>query len=517
MPTAVILARVSTEEQGRTGYSIQEQLRECRAKAQALGATTILEFTDEMSGDVLDRPGLNAAREAVRRGGVKWFITLDPDRLSRKLMNQLIIAEELDKHGCELVFIQHNYQKTPEGQLFFQLRGAIAEFEKAKILERTIRGKRGKMRSGKIASYFNVYGYYYLAKRSRHVNTGRIIVNPAEAGTLVVNEAEAVWVRRMFDWLTNERLSLMAIANRLNELGVPAPRGSHWYRNTVRRILRNPIYMGQLYLNRVDTTGDGRQKVRSRDEWVKIEVPPIISEEQFLAAQKAIDGLRYTRPSRTRLLSGLVTCGRCGVHWRYRASGTAKRKYLTCSLRYPSESDVHPDRKKQRCPIPSIRADKLEPFVWQTVREWILNPEALRQTLLERSKSPVRQEVLNSLEMVTQALEEAERERSNLVYLFMKGLTNREQAEKQLEALTRRINSLQERRDELQRAVAMSDETSTLARLDRLQETLAAVRKRLDKTSEEEKRFIIRTLVEKVVINGPTPEEWEIIPTLPAD
>lgn len=517
MPTAVILARVSTEEQGRTGYSIPEQLRECRAKAQALGATTILEFKDEISGDVLDRPGLNAAREAIRRGGVRWLITLDPDRLSRKLMNQLIVAEELEKNGCELVFVQHDYQKTPEGQLFFQLRGAIAEFEKAKILERTIRGKRGKMRSGKIAGYFTVYGYHLVTKRSKRLDSSRVIVNPDEAGKLVVNEAEAIWVRRMYDWLTNERLSLMAIANRLNELGVPAPRGGHWYKNTCRRILRNPVYIGRLYLNRVDTTGDGRQKVRPRDEWVCITVPPIISEEQFLEAQEAIDNLYHTRPSRSRLLSGLVTCGRCGVHWRYRASGTRQGKYLTCSLRFPNSTDFHPSRKQERCSIPSVRADKLEPFVWNTVRDWILNPEALRQTLEERSTAPVREDMAEALKMVTEALEEAERERSNLVYLFMKGLTNREQGEKELEQLTKRINALQVRRDELQQAVSKSDARATLERLDRLSDTLAALRRRLDKVTEEEKRFIIRTLVAKVIINGPAPEEWEVIPTLPAD
>jgi site-specific DNA recombinase len=129
MPTAVIYARVSTEDQAKKGFSLPEQLNECRMKAKALGATDLLEFTDDMTGEILDRPGMTGAREAMRRGGIKWFVCLTADRFARKLAHQLMIADEIRRRQVELVFCQHGYDDSPEGIFFFSVYGAVAELE----------------------------------------------------------------------------------------------------------------------------------------------------------------------------------------------------------------------------------------------------------------------------------------------------------------------------------------------------------------------------------------------------
>lgn len=135
-----IYTRVSTEEQAKSGYSLSEQIRACRAKVR--NASEVFEYIDEgVSGKFLDRPALTKLRNDVRDGLIDRVICLDPDRLSRKLMNQLIISEELEKKA-KLVFVNGEYARTPEGMLFYQMRGAIAEFEKAKINERMSRGRR---------------------------------------------------------------------------------------------------------------------------------------------------------------------------------------------------------------------------------------------------------------------------------------------------------------------------------------------------------------------------------------
>ena len=89
------------------------------------------------------------------------MICLDPDRLSRRLLNQLLLTDEFERYGVELRFVNGDYSKTPEGTLFYALRGAISEFEKAKITERMCRGRREKAKQGKILRDFHVYGYDY--------------------------------------------------------------------------------------------------------------------------------------------------------------------------------------------------------------------------------------------------------------------------------------------------------------------------------------------------------------------
>ncbi|BAH42899.1 putative truncated DNA recombinase [Brevibacillus brevis NBRC 100599] len=92
------------------------------------------------------RPALSRLRQDVKDGVITQIVCLDPDRLSPKLMNQLLITDEFDKRGIELVFVNGKYAKTPEGQLFYRMRGAITQFQKVKINERMSRGRREKAR-----------------------------------------------------------------------------------------------------------------------------------------------------------------------------------------------------------------------------------------------------------------------------------------------------------------------------------------------------------------------------------
>src|SRR5690554_2222938 len=215
-----IYVRVSTEESARKGYSINDQLQECRKKA---GTDEVIEYIDEgISGEFLDRPGLTKLREDVRKGLITKVVCLDPDRLSRKLMNQLIVTEEFDRHGVELVFVNGEYARTPEGQLFYSMRGAISEFEKAKINERMTRGRREKARQGKVVRDYRVYGYDY----------------DKEKECFVVNEDEARVVRLVFDLFTkpNDKVDgINGIAKYLTKQGIPTKRGAKvWHRQVVR-------------------------------------------------------------------------------------------------------------------------------------------------------------------------------------------------------------------------------------------------------------------------------------------
>ena len=128
---AAIYARVSTERQERQ-QTIDSQLTALRAWA-ATGGHQLNEehiFRDEgYSGTRLDRPGLDALRDAVRDGAVELVAVLSPDRLARRYAYQVLLLEEFRRIGCQVAFLQHPISDDPNDQLLLQIQGAIAEYE----------------------------------------------------------------------------------------------------------------------------------------------------------------------------------------------------------------------------------------------------------------------------------------------------------------------------------------------------------------------------------------------------
>lgn len=265
--------RVSTEDQARHGYSIPAQIRECQELA---GRKPTLIFADEgLSGDSLDRPALTELREQIRGGKISEVICLDPDRLSRKLLNQLLITDEFARHGVELRFVNGNYSKTPEGTLFYALRGAISEFEKAKITERMCRGRREKAKQGKVLRDFQIYGYDYDRNNE----------------SLVINQREAPVVKNIFAWFLDPPphvQGLSGIARLLTKQKVPTKRGAaKWHRQVIRQILTNPTYIGEFYHNKWAVTPQGT-KMRPRSEWILVACPAIVEHAVFEAVQQRL-------------------------------------------------------------------------------------------------------------------------------------------------------------------------------------------------------------------------------------
>jgi site-specific DNA recombinase len=136
---AAVYARVSTDEQGR-GYSLPTQLEACREYAERRGFTIAGEFTDEFTGTSLDRPGLDQLRDLIATDNIQAIIIYDLDRLSRRAIHQMLLEEEFAKAGLETHYVLGQYDNTPEGRLQKQIKGAIAEYERAKIEERLKRG-----------------------------------------------------------------------------------------------------------------------------------------------------------------------------------------------------------------------------------------------------------------------------------------------------------------------------------------------------------------------------------------
>lgn len=279
-----IYARVSTEEQAKHGFSIPAQIRECQDR---IGAIPALVFADEgVSGETLQRPALEELRQKISQSEIDTVYCLDPDRLSRKLLHQLLLTEEWERLGVYLYFVNGEYSKTPEGNLFYALRGAISEFEKAKITERMCRGRLEKARQGRVLRDFQIYGYDFDSQHDQ----------------LVINPEEAAIVRKIYAWFLAPPAGMRGIsgiARTLTQTAVPTKRGARmWHRQVVRQILCNRTYIGEFYQNKWDTTNN-RVRLRPQSEWIFIPCPSIIDLETFTEAQVILSTLSLSVNSRS--------------------------------------------------------------------------------------------------------------------------------------------------------------------------------------------------------------------------
>jgi len=132
---AAIYARVSTTDQADKGYSLPTQLEACQAMARQEGYAVPEShiFVDDYTGTSLNRPQLTPLRDLVRQRLVQAVFVYDLDRLSRKLAHQLLLSEEFEPAGVALrIVTMPDDAKTPATQLLSNVRGIVAEYERAR-------------------------------------------------------------------------------------------------------------------------------------------------------------------------------------------------------------------------------------------------------------------------------------------------------------------------------------------------------------------------------------------------
>lgn len=362
MKRAIVYARVSTQDQA-LGFSLETQRELCEKKARELGAVEIEAVEDAYTGTKLDRPALNYLRKKVADRSIDLVVVYDPDRLSRDLADLLIICREFDKAGVRLEFVNFDWQKTPQGMLFLQMRGAFAQFEHALIKERTQRGKTKKAAMGKIRCYAKPFGYDW----------------DSEHDTLAINPEEAEIVRQMFAWLTDrlEPLNPWQITKKLGQLYPQGPRGKGWIHSSVVRMLKNPVYTGTL------------KRKDEQPDWRPVLVPAIIPPETFAKAQEALARSKRFNPKGTKkefLLQRLLICGECGRRltvFTHNNPYENKYSYYTCPARYPSRFGSWGQPGK--CDLPPWRSNQLDAAVWETIASMLKNPDIFYQYIARES------------------------------------------------------------------------------------------------------------------------------------
>lgn len=511
----VLYLRVSTEEQARHGMSLLDQRREGELKARQLAAEAgaelqLFTYEDHHGGDILERPVLEEMREFIRQTKPEFFVCLDPNRFSRSLKLQLIVADEIEDAGTRLVFVMQEYDPDDMmSRAFFQFRGLMAELEKAKILDQTLRGKRQKLRTGQLANGIRIFGYDFDIDRDG----------------LTINETEAKWVRLIFQW-ARKGLGPELIARRLAESGVPTKLGGKWRRCVVANMLQNTTYIGLLVANKRDSRGLDAQrrlpperrkvkinaKIRNEGDWIRVPVPAIVSEQEFAEVQAIRAGLKRTAQRGVGLLSGLATCGLCGAPMSYQP--TKGGYYLRCANRYPKERAAR--APAQPCRMPHIRAEGVEYYVWAELERWLLDPGHVEAYLEQRGQQKSNEEPLEQVQLelgaVQQLIGEKKAEQARILHVVAKGLVEMEVIEPQLAALaadlaglTRREGTLSGRLNALQRA-GSQDFRSLHSQLQEIKGALAKteddIRTGLKELETPRRQELVRRLVTRVEVRS---------------
>jgi site-specific DNA recombinase len=484
-----IYARVSTEEQAKFGASLASQAEAAKQRATELGALDIVEFIDEgVPGDVLTRPGITKLREAVANRAIAGLVVYDPDRLARNLSHQLLITEEIQAAGVKLEFVNFEWKDTDEGRLFYSIRGAISEYEKAKIRERTSRGKWTKVKQGQSPNGRVPYGYSF-DKPSR---------------TVTVNEETAEWVRRIFSWITEEGLGPRRLAGRLNALNVPPPeRAEQWGTSSLRHIVRNPAYMGQQIVHRYNTEGTHKNRhvpkhqrkattERPPEEWMMIPIPKLIDERTWEMAQEAMQDLRRKYAGREArhffLLNRVAACGLCEASlYGMQLNRKTNNRYYRCTS--------HVSERLTKCALPSMPADKLEAAVWATVVSWATDPATHYRAVTEAAETNKPKAAGADVRALQSQLNEVHREQTQLQSLVAKGLVKPEHVSGAIRALAERATSLSDLLDEIARQNAMLPQWNP-------EEVAPLSREELEQYTPEQKQATVRRYVERIFVHS---------------
>jgi site-specific DNA recombinase len=508
MAIAAIYARVSSDRQ-REESTIASQTAALIEFSRSRGYQVPPEwvFEDEgYSGASLVRPGLERLRDLAAEGQIEAVLVHAPDRLSRKYAYQVLLIEELTRHGVEIVFMKAPQTATAEDQLLVQFQGMIAEYERAQILERSRRGKRHRARQGQINVLSGApYGYRYVRKSDDSAARYEII------------DAEADIVRTVYQSYIGGGLSIGAITRLLNERGVPTRKQiSRWERSTVWAMLRNPAYKGTACFGKTKTaqrqritralrlrggigSRDSAHHERPRADWIEIAVPAIITDDTFMRAQELLVQNKTFAPRRTvepSIVQGLVSCRKCG----YAMSRTSTRSSARTIHYYRClGSDAWRHLGGPVCNNRPVRQDLLDQVVWAEIVRLLEDPSLIQHELdrrlaAARTADPTRQRENALHRDVTRTRKSIDR----LLTAYQEELLSLDELRRRMPALRQREHALQ---TELQ---AIRDQVNDYAVYLRLAETLTAFLAKLRSAAGTldvlERQRIVRLIVKEILI-----------------
>lgn len=530
----VLYSRVSTEEQSAHGYSMRQQLEALRAYAEEQGYTVAEEIADPgQSGASLERPGMDRVRDLVAAGGISLVLAQDRDRFAREPAYHYLLKREFEEHGTRIRALNDRGDESPEGELADGILDQLAKFERAKIAERTRRGKKRKASEGKvIAGRHTKYGFRLNSKRDGYE----------------LDPAKMALVKRVFEDVARGS-SLKGAAATLDSENVPTPGGGkRWDRTVLKAWIMDDAYRpysheevvaivsadaargldpaksyGLLRWGRRQATSrqvsevlpDGTRRYAKRykyrttgpEEQIALPVPESgIPRELVDAARTMVEGNKRPAAAGDRvweLSGGIAVCAECGRSMRARRKTRRKnnKEYVYTMYRCPA-NETYKDGPLGCENAARPYAGPLEEKVWKEVRAYLAEPERLRADLaglVERKKTGRRDPAAEAKHWLTQ-IARLDKKRAGYQEQHAEGLLRTDELRERLAGIEdtrltaqRELGAIRGRSDELLKL--QEDAEAILARYEGMAPSA------LDALASEERRELYAMLELKVYLD----------------
>lgn len=421
-----IYCRLSNDdERDGESVSIENQKLLLQSYVRQMGWNEIDVYIDDgYTGTNFNRPGVQRLIEDAKAKRINLILVKDLSRFGR---NYIEIGQYTDylfpSIGCRFVALNNGVDTesnngSTDVMCFLNL---FNEFYSRDTSKKVKAVKRACAENGKFMGTYPAYGYKRDNEDKHH---------------LVIDEDTAPIVRRIFS-MRATGMGFTGIAAQLNEEGIPSPgmlyyqrrgkadprRVNHkWVGETVKHLIRNEVYIGNMVQGKTGTVSYKNKKLISKpeDEWIRVEGThePIISQEIWDTVQ-GIDQKRVRKNAASdgirSVFTGLVYCAECGFKMR---NHTEKFTYKDGSPgRYSSFICGNYARSgKSACTIHTIYENVLEQIVLEDIREKARfaahDPEMLAQHILrlkDKEAQSHRTSCEQELKAVKTRLDELER------------------------------------------------------------------------------------------------------------
>lgn len=517
-----IYGRVSSEKQEKE-ETINSQIEALSDYAKKNNYIVYESYIDNgYSGELLDRPALDRLRDDAKKKLFEAILVHSPDRLSRKFIYLGLVQEELKKSGVNIIFLNRPDSKdTPEDNLLNGMQGLIAEYEKAKILERTRRGKMHKAKSNLLIGNIAPYGYRYVAG-NKTTNT---------VGQYEINLGETKVVKLIFDLFVNKHLSIRAIAKELTNKSIPPRQGKHWRTSSLHKIIRNETYTGITHYNKhfmveakLHRNGNKYQRaiktsvrLKPKDQWIPITLPSelaILNKRTFELAQMQLRKNSELSPRNVKhqyLLRGLVKCGNCRAP--FYGSPCHGKLFYRCGNRHRT----FPLPKE--CTVPMVKAGDLESVVWDKFCEAIKNPRLITEQVikLKEKEQRGRVNIAEDAEAIDRELMNTENEETRLLDAYRERVISMEQLKDQMAKIQENKKQLEKEKQEL--LAKQENSLSPLTAEKTINDYCRQIESRLEGLKEDfgGKRYLLSRALNSVILEGKNVRIRGIIPTYPQE
>lgn len=487
-----LYSRVSTTKQAERDLSIPDQFREMKKWCDQNGHTIASEYTDPgVSGTSGNRPSFQKMMKDAAMSPPPFDAVLvhSIDRFYRNTLELMACYSALQTHGIKLRSATQTIGDELEGILILTLLGYSAEKSSIENSKHTLRAMKECARQGYLPSAQAPFGY-----RKQDV---KIEGNRYSKKKLIIDEAEAEIVNLIYDLsihgLEGTPFGLKKITEHLNEKGI-FKRGSRWSKSSVGDVLSSTNYIGEYYFNKRSAK---TRKTNPKEEWIKINIPAIVSHEKFTRSAKIRESRspKATAPrqvSSPALLSGLLKCS-CGASMTIATGKSGKYLYYKCNERK--------NISKNACNTRNIRMEQLDAQILSTVAN-----ELFTYSRVQGIVEGCLRDIQNSTVSIEEEIKKLRREENrcstalqNLYQSIENGLSLTDSLRTRIEAQEKQQTELKEKILGVERRSTISASTITTKSINEFRTIL--IQKMNDRDSQFGKAYL-QQHVNKITVNS---------------